>query len=362
MGVLVVLASIMVNAIGSVFVSDVAGSMYGVTVSPVQVFCGVIAATGIVGVVKFYVKNPNQLSNSNYAFAGTFQDVWVSWMLKGFYSEFPFLSEMRDLSSYVKNDIINVREIGADPEVYINNTTYPIPTIERDDTNYAISLDKYETVNTAINLKESERLDYNKFMTATEQHRARLLEKAQEKWTHALGAAGNASLTPVISCSGTDRGNGTKKMTAQDLVTYQNTLDQLKVPSKGRILCLSGEHRADLVAEDIARFKELSDLKEGEFKNHFGFKIFSSIHTPKYHKSALTKQAFGAAADSNTATASIFWHKDEVGYAKGSMTMHFLPKEMNTGFRRDEVGFSMFGIGLPLRNKYIGAIVSGATS
>jgi len=299
-------------------------------------------------------------SVGNVLFAATFQDVWVSWILDNFYANFPFLSKMRNLTEFVKNDIINVREIGADPTVWINNNTYPIPTLERTDNNYPIELDKYETLNTAISLKESQRLNYDKVMTATSQHQKALMQKAQEKWTHALGALSNAALTPVIECTGADRGDGTKKLTALDLLALQAKFDNLLVPVEGRVLCLSTTHRADLVAEDLPRFKTLANLKSGQFESHFGFDIFSSPYVPKYHKTNLTKNAFGAAATANDAFASIAWHEDEVGYAKGSMTMHYKPSAINTEFRRDEVGFTMYGIGLPLRPKFYGAIVSKA--
>jgi hypothetical protein len=289
---------------------------------------------------------------------GVFQDVWVGWMLEALYSEFPFLDKMRDLSEYVNNDIINVREIGADPDVLINNNTYPIAVVERTDNNYPIGLDKYETVNTGINLKDSQRLNYDKVMSAISQHLSTLKQKTGEKWTHALGVMGSGANTPVLAATGADRGNGTRRLTTADVVRFATALDNLKVPSSDRVLILSANHAEDLVLEDINRFKALSDLKTGKLVDMFGFEIGKSIHTPKYHKGTLAKLAYGAAATANDTDASIMWHKNEAGFAKGSMTMHYLPKEMNTGFRRDEVGFSHFGITTLLRSKYCGAIVS----
>jgi hypothetical protein len=293
--------------------------------------------------------------------AGAFQDVWVSWLLENFYSNFPFLDKMRDLSSFVKNDIINVREIGADPNVLINNNSYPIAISERTDGNYAISLNKYETENTAVNLKESQRLDYDKVMSVIGQHEKALMQKTQEQWTHALGISGNTSNTPVLRCSGADRGNGTRKMTAADLIRFQQACDLLKIPVSGRMLLLSSNHSADLVSEDLTRFKTLSDLKSGEVVDMFGFQIARSIHTPKYHKTAQTKLAFGAAPTANDTDASIMWHEGEAGYAKGSMTLHYKPAAINTEFRRDEMGVSMFGITTLLRNKNCAAIISADT-
>ncbi|WP_230684356.1 hypothetical protein, partial [Streptococcus pneumoniae] len=82
--------------------------------------------------------------------------------------------------------------------------------------NYPIGLDKYETVNTGINLKDSQRLNYDKVMSAISQHLSTLKQKTGEKWTHALGVMGDSANTPVLSATGADRGNGTRRLPAAD--------------------------------------------------------------------------------------------------------------------------------------------------
>ncbi len=359
---LVVLSLVLANFAGARFFTDAIQQTYGTEIPVGDAFEVVMITTAVVGVLRYANRRERHAMNrGGLAFVGTFQDVWVSWILDKFYADFPFLKHMRDLSEYVKNDIINVREIGADPEVLINNNTYPIPTRERDDNNYPIELDKYETTNTAITLKEIDRLDYNKFMTATRQHQRTLMEKAQSKWTHALGALQDSTLTPVLECTGSARTDGTKKATAADFIRLAQAFDNMKTPQSGRVLVLSGDHSADIISEDLSRYKALSDLPVGEALDLFGFKTYKSIFVPKYHKSSGAKLAFGAEATSNDASASIAWHEDQVGYAKGSMHMFHKPKNINTENRREEVGFTMYGIGLPLRNKFLGALFSKAS-
>lgn len=357
---LVVASALIANFVGAKFASAAIKQVYGVEMPVKDVFAAVIAVTFITGVVKYANRKARRDAHfgRNMAYVGVFQDVWVKWMLESFRAEFPFLKHMRDLSEHVRADVINVREIGADPRVLINNNTYPIPTVERTDNNYAIELDQYETENTPITLKEAQRLDYNKFMTVTKQHQATILEKAQSKWTHALGSQSDAALTPVLECTGADRGDGTKKMTTADLIRFAEACDAIKMPQAGRVLVLSGKHNSDLLAEDVNRYKSLADLKVGQAVDMFSFNVYKSIYTPKYHKGTGVKLAFGAAVSANDAAASIAWHESQVGYAMGSMEMFHMPRHINTANRREEVGFTLNAIGLPLNNKYLGAIYS----
>ena len=56
------------------------------------------------------------------ALAGLNREIWLAELMEGFYADDLFLSECRDLSPFVDNDIINLAEAGVNPEVIINNT------------------------------------------------------------------------------------------------------------------------------------------------------------------------------------------------------------------------------------------------
>ena len=54
------------------------------------------------------------------------KQIWVNHLSGNFYPDSSFLKHVRDFSTLVDNDVINMAEAGVDPNVYINNTTYPI--------------------------------------------------------------------------------------------------------------------------------------------------------------------------------------------------------------------------------------------
>ena len=77
--------------------------------------------------------------------AGVYTEVWTGELVKGL-REFltgSWLDGVPDQSSIVNNDVIHLVEVGVDPDVLINNTTYPIPLQALEDKDIAISLDKF---------------------------------------------------------------------------------------------------------------------------------------------------------------------------------------------------------------------------
>ena len=78
------------------------------------------------------------------------QEVWISQVMENFYLDTSFLTKVKDFSGWVDNDAINLAEAGMDPEVLINNTTYPIAIVQRVDKPVKIGLDTFETKNTLV--------------------------------------------------------------------------------------------------------------------------------------------------------------------------------------------------------------------
>ena len=82
------------------------------------------------------------------------KEIWVNQIKENFYPDSSFLNFVRDFSAMVEFDAINIAEAGVDPEVLINNNTYPITIKQRVDNNQRIELDKFETENTLVRRPE----------------------------------------------------------------------------------------------------------------------------------------------------------------------------------------------------------------
>jgi len=352
-----VLFAVLFNLMVSIIAIAVMSIVYHIEVPLLAVFVPVMFVAFILGYIKH--KQPKVYSNSGLAFAGLIKEVWISRIMEKFYAEFPYLEYTEDMTQFVDNDAINLADSGVNPDVLINNTTYPIPTVTRDDAPISIPLDNYDTKNTIVRRIESIGLAYNKIDSIIRGHKNTLAEKSGQKFTHAYGALSDGAYTPVLNCSGADRGDGTKKMMTIDIINMQKIFDKLKVPQKGRVLVLSPDHIADLLQENWDKYKSIADLESGKIMNLYGFMIFKGILNPTYNKTTLVKNAFGAAPASTDCVSSLVWHAAEVMRADGSVEMFYTPRNINTSERGDVIGFAKRAIGLPIRGKYYGAIVSG---
>ncbi len=293
-------------------------------------------------------------------YAGLNKEVWIERLMEGFYPDNSFLTEAEDMSEFVDNDKINFAEIGADPDVLTNNTTYPVAIVGRTDTALEITLDYWDTVNTVVRNAEQKELVYNKIDSVQKGHKRSLLNNFARRAAHAYSPASHAADTPVLAATGADRGDGTRMLTWNDIITLQATCDDLDWDSEpgSRILVLNTKHQADLIKEDKALYKEFVDRTTGRVNNMYTFKMYTYSKTPVFNKDTGVKAAFGAAPAATDAKASVLFLKTRVMRAQGTIDMFSRLKDPEA--RGDIMGYQMRGIALPLHAKGYGAIYSPA--
>lgn len=78
------------------------------------------------------------------------KEIWINQILSGFYPDDSFLQKVVNYSEFVDHNRLHVPAAGIDPKVLIDNTTYPIKVVEREDEDNEIPLAKFETENTLI--------------------------------------------------------------------------------------------------------------------------------------------------------------------------------------------------------------------
>ncbi len=103
---------------------------------------------------------------------GVYTEIWTGELAKGL-REFlagSWLDGIPDQSSIVNNDVIHLVDVGVDPDVLINNTTYPIPLQALDDKDISITLDKFQTKVTPITDDELYAISYDKMTRVKESH------------------------------------------------------------------------------------------------------------------------------------------------------------------------------------------------
>lgn len=283
------------------------------------------------------------------------KEIWINQILSGFYPDDSFLQKVVNYSEFVENDRLHVPSSGLDPKVLINNTTYPIRVVTREDEDNEIQLDKFETENTLVRRPDAIEYSYNKLESVISQHRATLRKSVAMKAAHAYAPNKDTDDTPVILTTG-EAIKGRRRMTFADILTLKERFDAAEIPLSDRYIVLHPKHVSDLLLEDIKLFKELTNIKDGEpFKfGGFGCYQFAQMPTYKTVNGKLTKVPFADKASDQF--ASVAFYAKEVMKADGDIYMYASiddPKERGT-----IVGFDKRFVALPIRGKGIGAIVS----
>lgn len=286
--------------------------------------------------------------------AGLRKEVWVKQLMEKFYPVSSFLNYVKDFSPLVDNDAINLAEAGIDPKVLVNNTTYPIAVVKRDDKPIRIELDLFETENTLVRRPDAIEYAYDQLESVLMGHRNVLKATTGAKAAHAYAPDEDTDETPVIQTTG-DIYKDRKRLTIEDILLLKERFDNANVPLEERYMVLHPSHLTDLILFDVKAFKLITDFVNGEPNRLAGFGMlqFSQM---AYYGSDLKKKAFGSAIMDGDAFCSLAFQRGEVMKADGQVHMYATiddPKE-----RGAIVGFDKRFVALPIRNKGIGAIVS----
>lgn len=279
--------------------------------------------------------------------AGVYVEIWTGELVKKLRSglEGSWLDGVPDQSSIVNNDVIHLVEVGVDPDVLINNTTYPIPLQALDDTDIAISLDKFQSKVTPITDDELYAISYDKMARVKESHGNAINDAKFAKAAHALCATENTAKTPVLKTTGeADPETGRKRLTPEDLVEMKRALDKLKVPSENRRLVLCPDHVNDLLLVD-QRFREQYniDRNTGKVGNLYGFQIYEYGNNPVY-TAAGKKKAVGATSEAGEFQCSFAFYTPRVFKATGSTKMYYSESQKDPEYQRNKINFRHYFI------------------
>lgn len=279
-----------------------------------------------------------------FAFAGLLKEIWIGKLMEKFYPDGSWLLEAEDMSMWVENNTINLADMGADPDVLVNNTTYPIEMVERTDGALALPLDYFDTKNTVVRNATAIQLAYNKLESVVRQHRNALFAKNIQKAAHAFGPSANGTFKPVLEV-------GTSIM--DTFIEMEEKFDDLLVPAEDRICIINPTHKALLKKEDKNLYKDIFGTKGT--KELYSFKVYVGTVNPVYDGTTKAKKAFGAAAAGTDLKSTLFFSKKEVMRAEGEYDMFSRLKDPEA--RGDIVGFQKRFLSMPIRDKYIGAII-----
>lgn len=296
------------------------------------------------------------------AMDGVLTEVWTGELIKALRSgdKATFLDGLPDYSQYAENDVIHMVDVGGDPDVLVNNTTYPIAIQSITDTDAVFSLDKFQTKPTSITDDELYALSYDKMSSVKERHAQALLVKKYAKAIHALAPDSNAAKTPVLKTTGDVEGGGAtgrRMLQRSDIIALKKKFDVMQVPTEDRRLVLCPDHVNDLLLQDQKFAEQYYNYTTGKIANLYGFQVYEFVNNPVY-KTAGTKVAFGTAAGANEFQASVAFYGKMTFKATGSTKMYYSEAKTDPENQRSLINFRHYFIVLPKKKEAIAAIMS----
>ena len=324
---LFLITSLLVNSTVGALLSTALG------LSPVE---GAVAANVTAAAFSFLPSENSVLR------AGVFTEIWTGELVKrlrGMLSG-SWLDGITDNSSIVENDVIHLVDVGVDPEVIINQTTYPIPIQALNDQDIAVKLDKFQTEVTPITDDELYASSYDKIARVRDAHAEAINVAKCVKAAHSFCPQKHTATTPVLSCSGEeDAASGRHRMTVLDVIAMKAAMDKLGVPADNRRLVLSADHVNDLLMTE-QKFREQYgiDSQTGRIARLYGFDIYEFSETPVYDASG-EKKAVGATVGSGESRCSFAFYVPRVFKATGRTKMYYSEAANDPQYQRNLVNF-----------------------
>lgn len=303
--------------------------------------------------------------------AFSFPEIWLKRVIENLTTaiEAPWIADVPELD-------INVAELGEntagesntihipvstfEPDVLINNTTYPIDVQAFDDSGIVINLDKYQTKATSVSDDQIIGAAYDRIDAATRSHTTAILKKKYAKAIHALAPSANTANTPVIETTGAQAVSGQRiPLRYDDLVALKQKFDSMECPMEGRRLVLSSEHLNDLLLDRQNFGNLLVDYQNGQTVPVIaGFRIYSYVSNPYFAVADGSKIAFAAVPGANDHRASVAFYVPNIAVKTGMTKQYFQDAKSNPQTQQNLLNYRHYYIALPMKAKYIGAIIS----
>ena len=291
---------------------------------------------------------------------GIYTEVWTGEMVKKLNAglQATFLNGIPDYSTNVNNETIHLVDVGGDPDVLVNNTTYPIPIQNLEDGDIAISLDKFQTKATRVTDDQLYAISFDKMASVIERHMDAIVTVKYKKFAHALAPYSHTAKTPVIQTSGeTDATSGRKKITLKDIIALKRAFDNMEVPEDGRVLVLCPDHVNDLLELDQSFRDKYYNYTTGKLMNMYGFEIYTFVNAPYFNKNGV-KLGYNAVPTATDHKGSFAFYRPRMFRAQGSTKMYYSEATTNPQTQENLVNFRNYDIVLPKKMEAIGAIYS----
>lgn len=297
--------------------------------------------------------------------SSVYREVWTGELVKAlnaleeteFFNRIPSYDRYVSSSKGGENQSIHLIDVGADPKVLFNNTTYPIDISNMSESDISISLNKYTTEVTAVSDDELYAITYDKIGEVVKKHAHAIAKSKFARGLHALAPAAHTKDTPVLKTTGAAKADGKKALRPEDIIELNRAFDKAQIPPNNRILVLSAEHYNDLLTADQRFALQYMNIRSGEVLRLYGFDVYKFIDVPLYGIDG-KKKAYGAPAEAKDAEASVAFYAEDMFKASGMTKMYYHDAKTSPQYQRNLVNFRHYFILLPKKQRSIGALYS----
>ena len=263
------------------------------------------------------------------------KEIWVSDIQNALNQNAAFLPFSTDHSAYISYKTVHVPQSGANPNVIVNPSTYPLSIAERTDTDLTYNLSQYALTPTLIPNIDELQVSYDKRQSVIGQQMSTLTETIGNYVAVSWCASGNSNIILTTgSASATalpPSGTGTRKeVTLADIASLAAKLDKDNVPRMGRKLLMNVDMFFQLLAiSDVLRasyngFQNQGNvLQTGTVAMLYGFEIMIRPTVAVFTKTGTSAKAVGTAAAADDRLACIAFHPSTVARAVGAMTPYY---------------------------------------
>lgn len=295
------------------------------------------------------------------AMTGVYTEIWTGELVKALRGRMAgsWLDGIPDASSIVNNDAIHLVDVGVDPDVLVDNTTYPIPMQKLDDKDITVQLKKFQTKVTPVTDDELYALSYDKMTRVKEAHANAIADKKFAMAAHALAQC--TDTYRVGTTGDVDITGNRRKATVKDIIELKRALDAQNVPAEKRRLVLCPDHVNDLLNADQS-FREQYNINraDGTIGRLYGFDIYEYGYCPVF-SSMGEKQTFGTKSDNSKELyqASFAFYTPRVFKATGSTKMYYSEAATDPESQQNKINFRHYFMCMPKKTDAAAVLVSG---
>ena len=158
---------VILKAITALLLNTLAGATIALLLGIPPIWGAILAVAGSVLLSIYFPASKYPILR-----AGVLTEIWSGEMAKRLRRSegATWLDGIPDASSLAENDVIHLVDVGIDPDVLINNTSYPIEVQELKDGDIALKLDKFQTKPTPVTDDELYASSYDKMARVKESH------------------------------------------------------------------------------------------------------------------------------------------------------------------------------------------------